>query len=398
MIENVNNTIEEAISKGWKRIYLQGCGLKEVPQMLSEIDGLELVDLRGNKLTKIPEWLNLDIDFTSEKDTSKLNTVYLHGNHFISNQKNDPNIIIKSEKVSEGLIEMIKGNFEDMIQKIPIIIEDIDENGKSIFIAHEESNAWENAVVFQIEEQLILLENITQKNEIHIFVEGHLESEWFLYEIFKYIYSIDLNYGVISHLCPIEVCQLRCSKRFIFDFIYIKDFQKKYIPKIQCFGSGNHLRLDAFFGAKQPNVNIFIDYAGEDSNEYKEFRKHFPRKGWDFDTAIWSPEKILPGAHSKNDYDHNFRSSEVLIFLISSDYLSNESSLELFEGAKTRMHTDKILMLVVEIKSIHWKDLLKNSYGDEFPEEYTLEGQNWYELSDKVTKKIEKYLKNKIKT
>lgn len=398
--------IEKAIQEGWKRIHLRNLDLHEVPILLAEIPDLEVVDLRGNNLGMIPEWLQMIPDFETIIDNGfpKNKTVYLHGNRFISTKENVV-VLIRSEKIANGLFEMILSHFDSNIQQVDCSfeVEEViyDENGNKTFqkqiIEETYPNQWNNNVILQKGNALLKLVRVPDKAEIQVIIGGvdGSDSNWLLSRLFEYVNSIESKQGIILHFCPFQNCQKHCVDRYLFDFKYLEGFHKKYLPKIQCYESGKHLRLDNFSGLTQPVVQIFIEYSNKDEKSFAELCDQFPMEGWDYDANIWHHglyENI--GSTIELEYENNFRRSEVTIFLISSSLTSDKKSYKLLKEAKKRWQVDGILLIPIVVSPCFWKHGLEEFEGEELPEPIMLSEGDWHKVSFQVHNRIEKWLKN----
>jgi hypothetical protein len=399
--------INDAIKEGWKRIHLQNLGLCEVPELLATIDDLELVDLRGNNLEKIPEWLNLYPDFETSFDIGlpKSKTVYLHGNRIISLSESVV-AIIRSQKVHTGLFEMILSHFDSIIQQIDYSfeIEDqiLNKDGSTTIQRQLNKekfpNQWDNNVILQNGNSLVKLTKKLDKPEIQIVVGGvdGAELNCILSRLFEYVNSIDSNQGTILQPCPSQNCQKQCVQKYIFDFKYLEGFHKKYLPKIQCYESGRHVRLDNFSGLTQPVVQIFIEYAIKDSKYFEELCRQFPKKGWDYDTDIRHQGIIEPGALTESECEANFRSSKVVIFLLSVNLINDKKSYVLLKDTKKRWQFDDILFIPIEIGPCFWRDGIKDFEEDKLPNSVNLIENNWHDVAAQIHGDIERWIKNRV--
>ncbi len=397
MEEKANQIIDEAIANGWKHIYLQNLQLKKIPSRLLEIENIEIVDLRANNIEDTFDFsdLTLNFDVKISQGYPHKKTVYLNGNQIVSNRE----VIAASvDKIDPVTFKTLIFHFYEYT-KFEYCIEGEEEDnevsqGPKIGY-YQNVNADSNIAILQKETGLIkLIYNIN-----HQFVKVITDHSFspdctdLAQEIFSFIFSSSPSFGYINHPCVCRWCLLNPENQFIFSYIYLQGFHRKFVPQIQCHQSGVHLKLNRFLGLKQPEIQIFVEWVSTNEQYYKELMKMFPRKGWGFNTVIWSQENIRGGDLIQDEYNTNFYRSDIFIFLLSPDLTSRQESWERLVLANTRLKSDKILLVPVEISQCDWEEGIKQFHEDSTPIPIKLKDNNWYAVAEEIHHRIEVWIK-----
>ena len=93
-------------------------------------------------------------------------------------------------------------------------------------------------------------------------------------------------------------------------------------------------------GKRQQKAKLFISYAHEDSEFADELRKHLVPLERNAILSVWSDKGIQPGTNWENDIKRQIQHSDVVVVLVSSDYLasvfSEREMLEAVEAANAK--------------------------------------------------------------
>ena len=104
----------------------------------------------------------------------------------------------------------------------------------------------------------------------------------------------------------------------------------------------------------KPPVRIFISYSKEDKKYLTKLTQHLAlheRKG---EIRVWYDEKLIPGVW-KQQVQEELESSEIILFLLSSDFLaSNEIWDNLVTPVLQRHKTGRVTPIPVILRSCSW--------------------------------------------
>jgi|GEM_PF-3192676 len=397
MEEKANDIIKVAIENRWKRIYLQNLDLLEIPVKLAEIEDIELIDLRGNRISKLPEWIKLKPDFETalEEGCPTNSTIYLYGNHIISVSEIEITFI---EGIEQKDFDLLVGYFESMVQRVKYLAEYETTDKDKVKEYIEYLNLWDDRnVILQRKKGLLKIAFDAEFSRIRIFSgDNKLDSTEMMERILLWANIEYQKLGSILHPCGCKNCQNNPQQRFLFDHKFLDGFYKKYLPNIQCHQSGEHLRLDFFAGLYQPKIQVFVDYAEQDGKKFTEINKLFPKRGWDYRADIWHPWAMDAGVAEEVEFQNSLNRGDVLIFFLSKDFVSDDKKWERLKNhARPRWIKEDVLLLIIESSPCHWEEGFRDFPEDEIPKAIKLEHGNWHQVSIDIHSEVEKWLKNK---
>src|SRR5947209_3962685 len=95
--------------------------------------------------------------------------------------------------------------------------------------------------------------------------------------------------------------------------------------------------MDIFQEENRSPVKVFYSYANEDEELREKLEIHLSllqRQGL---IAGWHHHKILPGAHRSQAHDEHFSSAQIILLLISPDFLASDMAYAEMQQA-LRLH------------------------------------------------------------
>src|SRR5579864_2836601 len=84
------------------------------------------------------------------------------------------------------------------------------------------------------------------------------------------------------------------------------------------------------------SLTLFYSYADKDEKLCEELEKHLSILQRQGIIATWHPRKILPGADKNQINDEQFSSAQIILLLISPDFLASDASHAEMEQALQR--------------------------------------------------------------
>ncbi|MET0396393.1 MAG: TIR domain-containing protein [Longimicrobiaceae bacterium] len=102
-------------------------------------------------------------------------------------------------------------------------------------------------------------------------------------------------------------------------------------------------------------ARVFISYTHRDTEIASEFEKHLTilaRKG---EIEIWSERQILQGANWRTTIDERLESADIILFLISADFLASDYCFGREVQRAMELHDQgKILVIPVIVRPVDW--------------------------------------------
>jgi TIR domain len=107
----------------------------------------------------------------------------------------------------------------------------------------------------------------------------------------------------------------------------------------------------------QPAIEIFFSYARKDELLRDELAKHLKPLQQEGIITAWHDREIPPGAEWQNEIDRHLESAQIILLLISSDFLASDYcySREL-KRALERHESKEACVIPVILRSCDWQN------------------------------------------
>lgn len=106
-----------------------------------------------------------------------------------------------------------------------------------------------------------------------------------------------------------------------------------------------------------PSINVFLSYSQADEDLCIELRKHLSalrRKGVIRD---WHDRQIEPGAERLKEIDERLDSAQIILLLVSADFLASDYCYEVEMTAAIKRHEEKSAIVIpVILRPCDWQD------------------------------------------
>ena len=104
-------------------------------------------------------------------------------------------------------------------------------------------------------------------------------------------------------------------------------------------------------------LKIFISYSRKDKEFLDELTAHLATLRNRAMIEPWTDHEIQPGIEWEPEIWTNFRSADIVILLISADFLNSEFAYKReFQAAEQRHHRKEVRLIPVIVRSCDWKD------------------------------------------
>ncbi len=108
-------------------------------------------------------------------------------------------------------------------------------------------------------------------------------------------------------------------------------------------------------GLKAP-VKVFVTYAHQDRTFYEQLEKHLSLLTQEGVITTWTDRELKPGSEWANAISENLRESEILILLVSADYLASIFTWrEELDYALKRAETGTLRILPIILRASDWQ-------------------------------------------
>lgn len=105
-------------------------------------------------------------------------------------------------------------------------------------------------------------------------------------------------------------------------------------------------------------IKIFLSYSHNDEKYRIEFDKHLTILKHQGIIETWHDRCILPGEEWSNQIDENLRNADIILLLISADYISSKYCYELeMQEALSRHNRNEAVVIPVILRPCLWQGL-----------------------------------------
>ena len=106
-------------------------------------------------------------------------------------------------------------------------------------------------------------------------------------------------------------------------------------------------------------VNLFYSYSHKDSQHRESMERALAMLKGNGMLVDWSDHAILPGQSISAQIRHNMDNAEIIVFLLSQDFLASEECMKEWEYAKELKNKNpQLFRLPIIVRQCAWKDLL----------------------------------------
>jgi len=103
---------------------------------------------------------------------------------------------------------------------------------------------------------------------------------------------------------------------------------------------------------------LFISYSHQDGNHKKSFEKHLSALKNNGSIEAWSDTKIPAGGNIDREVDSNLVNSDIIIHLVSPDFISSDYCYNIEAKKAREMHdSGEAVQIAVIVESCMWKEL-----------------------------------------
>ena len=102
---------------------------------------------------------------------------------------------------------------------------------------------------------------------------------------------------------------------------------------------------------------VFISYSHKDEVFKDSLTEHLSGLRRSGIISEWNDRKIIPSTDWSDQIDENLRGSEIILFLISSSFLSSDYCVNVEVETALRMHKASEAQLIpIVVRSVEWSD------------------------------------------
>jgi hypothetical protein len=102
-------------------------------------------------------------------------------------------------------------------------------------------------------------------------------------------------------------------------------------------------------------IKVFLSYSHSDEDLLKELYKHFSMLRHNELIEDWYDRKIVPGSDWKKDIDYHIKKADIILLLISADFLASEYCYGIeMKQALERRDKGKADVIAIILRSVDW--------------------------------------------
>lgn len=108
---------------------------------------------------------------------------------------------------------------------------------------------------------------------------------------------------------------------------------------------------------REEGVKLFISYAHEDAMLKDQLLRHLASLRHAGHVAVWDPGGLSAGTQLSNEFERHLERADIILILVSSDYLASEYIHENgIERALKRHRLGLARVIPIMLRSVHWAD------------------------------------------
>ncbi len=231
---------------------------------------------------------------------------------------------------------------------------------------------WRNGFVVTYEESKGEVIEDFSKRKIMVKTNG-INSKSLLINISNEIDTINNEYALLKCEklipCNCKECQ-SIENPFYFSYATLNSYLQHKMHEVPCPNSSLMIsirdliepfsKFEVGKNRKKSPVNIFISYAHEDLDMKNSIEKYLWPLKKDQNVSIWFDQMIEPGTNWKNEIQQKMSDSDIIICIVSADYLSKDYIWEL-ELKDAYARNKKIIPVI--LRPCLWEDTILNNFS-----------------------------------
>jgi hypothetical protein len=104
-----------------------------------------------------------------------------------------------------------------------------------------------------------------------------------------------------------------------------------------------------------PPLKVFISYAHEDETCCKKLKNHLTSLVRSLVIQLWDKSKISPGEDEEAEIEKNLMESEIILLLVSSNFIASDSCTKEACTAMNRHKKGEVVVIPIIVRSVDWK-------------------------------------------
>jgi internalin A len=238
-------------------------------------------------------------------------------------------------------------------------------------ILGDETSLWRTGVILEFEGSRALVKADVQDKKVFISVSGPAASRRRLLGLIRS--DFEQIHGGIRNLNPLEIVPLPGQPDAFVPYEELAVMEKKGVASLTKVVGGEVLQLDVntllngvdLQGARRreraieelrPAARVFISYSHRDErlrNRLEVHLKLLQREGL---IETWQDREIEAGEEWKQKIDENLERADIILLLVSADFLASEYCYEQEMRRALELHREKKARVIpVIVRDVNWK-------------------------------------------
>lgn len=137
----------------------------------------------------------------------------------------------------------------------------------------------------------------------------------------------------------------------------LENLKERYVPKIQCYGSGKAQRLDEISILERPKIKVRVIHATLFDNEFCDKVEEWFLKR-DLDVDFWSKKVTEVGDDFLQEIKVKISESDIIVVLISPSLINDDLALdEMLEPSIKKANKQDVLLLGLVVReTVSWQE------------------------------------------
>ncbi|HEU5375422.1 MAG TPA: toll/interleukin-1 receptor domain-containing protein [Ktedonobacteraceae bacterium] len=103
-------------------------------------------------------------------------------------------------------------------------------------------------------------------------------------------------------------------------------------------------------------IHVFLSYAPHDAklaNEFTKYLSALQRQGL---ITVWDSNRLAPGADWQGELERHLATAQIILLLISADFLASDIFLEIIDRAMQKSRMQKARVVPILLRSAAWRE------------------------------------------
>ncbi len=235
-------------------------------------------------------------------------------------------------------------------------------------ILSAQQERWRSGVILRLQGNRALVVGDSPRNLVRIAIDGPIAGRRRLLSVIRH----DLEYIHRSYrFQPTAKVPLPGNPSVAMSYDDLQIFERDGITDLPAVVDGQALRLDVrrlLDGVDLPSaraegrrerkaISVFVSYAHKDETLREELETQLKLLQHTGMLDAWNDRRIRPGENWENQIDDNLQRADVVLLLISADFMASDYCLKEMEIALQRQRSGSVAVVPIIVRHCNWRHL-----------------------------------------